>query len=89
MRYNIKTLLAVGMAAAVLTARSGGGTETKDSGQTVSETDGGGGAAVQGGGQHNRLQRQRDRGYGTHLGTGSRFRSGSTDGGPGETFTSR
>lgn len=47
MRYNIKTLLAVGMAAAVLTACSGGGTETKDSGQTVSETDGAGGAAVQ------------------------------------------
>lgn len=46
MRYNIKTLLAVGMAAAVLTACSGGGTETKDSGQTVSETDGAGGAAV-------------------------------------------
>ena len=45
MRYNIKTLLAVGMAAAVLTACSGGGTETKDSGQTVSETDGAGGAA--------------------------------------------
>ena len=47
MRYNIKTLLAVGMAAAVLTACSGGGTETKDSGQTVSETDGAGGGAVQ------------------------------------------
>lgn len=47
MRYNIKTLLAVGMAAAVLTACSGGGTETKDSGQTVSETDGAGGAAFQ------------------------------------------
>lgn len=47
MRYNIKTLLAVGMAAAVLTACSGGGTETKDSGQTVSETDGAGGAAIQ------------------------------------------
>ena len=47
MRYNIKTLLAVGMAAAVLTACSGGGTETKNSGQTVSETDGAGGAAIQ------------------------------------------
>ena len=35
------------MAAAVLTACSGGGTETKDSGQTVSETDGAGGAAIQ------------------------------------------
>jgi len=35
------------MAAAVLTACSGGGTETKDSGQTVSETDGAGGGAVQ------------------------------------------
>ena len=46
MRYNIKTLLAVGMAAAVLTACSGGGTETKDSGQTASETDGAGGGAV-------------------------------------------
>ena len=47
MRHKIKALIAVGMAAAVLTACSDGGTETKDSGPTVSET-GGGGAAVQG-----------------------------------------
>ncbi|GAA6295008.1 ABC transporter substrate-binding protein [Enterocloster asparagiformis] len=48
MRHKIKALIAVGMAAAVLTACSGGGTETKDSGPTVSETGGAGGAAVQG-----------------------------------------
>ena len=38
MRHKIKALIAVGMAAAVLTACSDGGTETKDSGPTVSET---------------------------------------------------
>ena len=48
MRHKIKALIAVGMAAAVLTACSDGGTETKDSGPTVSETGGAGGAAVQG-----------------------------------------
>ena len=36
MRHKIKALIAVGMAAAVLTACSDGGTETKDSGPTVS-----------------------------------------------------
>lgn len=48
MRHKIKALIAVGMAAAVLTACSGGGMETKNSGQTVSETGGAGGSAVQG-----------------------------------------
>lgn len=48
MRHKIKALIAVGMAAAVLTACSGGSTAAKDSGQTVSETDGEGGSAVQG-----------------------------------------
>lgn len=47
MRHKIKVLIAVGMAAAVLTACSGGGTAAKDRGQTVSETDGEGGSAVQ------------------------------------------
>ena len=45
MRHKIKALIAVGMAAAVLTACSDGGTETKDSGPTVSETGGAGGTA--------------------------------------------
>lgn len=48
MRHKIKALIAVGMAAAVLTACSGGSTAAKDSGQTVTETDGEGGSAVQG-----------------------------------------
>lgn len=47
MRHKIKALIAVGMAAAVLTACSGGSTAAKDSGQTVSETGGEGGSAVQ------------------------------------------
>lgn len=47
MRHKIKVLIAVGMAAAVLTACSGGGTAAKDSGQTVTETGGAGGSAVQ------------------------------------------
>ena len=47
MRHKIKALIVVGMAAAVLTACSGGGTAAKDSGQTVSETGGAGGSAVQ------------------------------------------
>ena len=47
MRHKIKALIVVGMAAAVLTACSGGGTAAKDSGQTVTETGGAGGSAVQ------------------------------------------
>ena len=47
MRHKIKALIVVGMAAAVLTACSGGGTAAKDSGQTVTGTGGAGGSAVQ------------------------------------------